>query len=83
MERVATPATYELVGEQIRRAIHIGTYLPGDKLPAERQLAADLKAHQTDVAEKIIGSVVVDAHHTTEAQLLAKAREFYAEFNKK
>ena len=46
-------------------------------------LLADLKAHHHDVAEKIIGSVVVDAHHTTENQLLAKAREFYAEFNRK
>ena len=46
-------------------------------------LIADLKAHHPDVAEKIVGSVVVDAHHTTENQLLAKARDFYAEFNKK
>ena len=42
-----------------------------------------LKDHHSDVAGKIVGSVVVDAHHTTEAQLLAKAREFYAEFNRK
>ena len=47
------------------------------------QLVADLKDHHPDVAGKIIGSVVVDAHHTTEDQLLAKAREFYAEFNQK
>ena len=47
------------------------------------QLVADLKEHHLDVACKIIGSVVVDAHHTTEDQLLAKARDFYAEFNKK
>ena len=46
-------------------------------------LIADLKAHHADLAEKIIGSVVVDAHHSTEDQLLAKARDFYAEFNKK
>lgn len=46
-------------------------------------LLADLKAHHADVAEKIIGSVIVDAHHTTEEQLIAKAREFYAEFNSK
>jgi hypothetical protein len=38
---------------------------------------------RTDVAEKVIGSVLVDAHHTTEAQLLAKASDFYAEFNRK
>lgn len=45
-------------------------------------LIADLKAHHSDVADRIIGSVVVDAHHTTENQLLAKARDFYAEVNK-
>ena len=37
-------------------------------------LLADLKAHHSDVAARIIGSVVVDAHHTTENQLLAKAQ---------
>jgi len=47
------------------------------------QLHADLKEHHSDVAEKIVGSVVVDAHHTTEDQLLAKARDFYADFNRK
>ena len=47
------------------------------------QLLADLKDHHPDVAEKVIGSVLVDAHHTTESQLLAKARDFYAEYNRK
>jgi len=50
---------------------------------AMEMLLADLKAHHADVAEKVIGSVVVDAHHTTENQLLARAREFYAEYNRK
>lgn len=53
MERVATPATYELVSEQIRRAIHIGTYLPGDKLPAERQLAEQMGVSRTTVREAL------------------------------
>ena len=35
-------------------------------------LLADLKDHHPDVAAKVIGSVVVDAHHTTEDQLLAR-----------
>jgi hypothetical protein len=46
-------------------------------------LLGDLKAHHPDMAAKIIESVVVDAHHTTENQPLAKARDFYAEFNRK
>ena len=53
MERVATPSTYELVSEQIRRAIHIGTYLPGDKLPAERQLAEQMGVSRTTVREAL------------------------------
>jgi len=47
------------------------------------QLLANLSGHHPDVAAKVIDSVVVDAHHTTENQLLAKAREFYAESNRK
>jgi len=50
---------------------------------AMEMLHADLKAHHPDVAATVIGAVVVDAHHTTEDQLLAKARDFYAEFNRK
>ena len=38
------------------------------------QLEADLKAHHQDIAGRIIGSAVVDEHHLTENQLLAKAR---------
>ncbi len=34
--------------------------------------------HHPGVAGRIIGSLVVDEHHLTEGQLLAKAREFYA-----
>jgi hypothetical protein len=37
-----------------------------------------LKLHHPEMAKRIIGSLVVDEHHRTEGQLLAKAREFYA-----
>ena len=37
-----------------------------------------LKLHHPEVAGRVIGSLVVDEHHMTEGQLLAKAREFYA-----
>ncbi len=37
-----------------------------------------LKLHHPDQARHIIGSLVVDEHHLTEDQLLAKALEFYA-----
>jgi microcystin degradation protein MlrC len=53
------------------------------KSSAMYHLLADLKAHHPDVAAKVVGSVVVDAHHTTEGELLAHARKFYSEFNAK
>jgi hypothetical protein len=45
---------------------------------AMEQLLADLKQNHPDVVEHVVSLVVVDAHHTTEGQLLARAREFYA-----
>ena len=36
-----------------------------------------LKHHHPQEAQRIIGSVVVDEHHLTEGELLAKARDFY------
>ena len=38
-----------------------------------------LKHHRPELAGRIIGTEVVDEHHLTDAQLLAKAREFYAD----
>jgi hypothetical protein len=42
------------------------------------QFTAWLKAHRPALADRIIGSRVVDEHHLTEGQLLAKARAIYA-----
>jgi hypothetical protein len=42
------------------------------------QFVAWLKIHHAELAKRIIGALVVDQHHLTEAQLLAKARDFYA-----
>ena len=41
-------------------------------------LLAELKEHHPEVAKRVAGAIVVDASHLTEDQLLAKAREFYA-----
>lgn len=46
-------ATYELVVEQIRRVIYLGRYLPGDKLPPERELAQQLGVSRTTLREAI------------------------------
>ena len=75
---------YEAVAKTLRGAEQLLLFGSGTgKSSAMKQLLADLKDHHPDVAGKVVGSVVVDAHHTTEGQLLAKAREFYAEFNRK
>jgi hypothetical protein len=37
-----------------------------------------LGQHRPELAKRIVGTVVVDEHHLTEAELLAQAREFYA-----
>jgi hypothetical protein len=42
------------------------------------QFVAWVKVHHPETAKRIIGALVVDGHHLTESQLLAKAREFYA-----
>jgi hypothetical protein len=42
------------------------------------QFVAWLKESRPLIAQRIVGSVVVDEHHLTEAQLLAKAREFFS-----
>jgi GntR family transcriptional repressor for pyruvate dehydrogenase complex len=44
---------YELVVEQLRRAIHMGTYVPGDKLPPERELAQRLEVSRASVREAV------------------------------
>jgi hypothetical protein len=43
------------------------------------QFIAWFKLHHPDQAKRIIGSLVVDESHLTDDQLLAKARDFYAQ----
>ena len=75
---------YEAIAKTLRGAEQILLFGSGTgKSSAMEQLVADLTEHHADVAAKIIGTVKVDASHTTDNQLLAKAREFYDDFNKK
>ncbi len=53
MKRIEPSPVYELVVERIRRAIHIGSYVPGDRLPPERALAEQLGVSRTTVREAI------------------------------
>jgi DNA-binding FadR family transcriptional regulator len=53
IEAVDLVAAHEVVTERLRHAIHIGTYLPGDKLPPERTLAQQLGVSRMTVREAI------------------------------
>ena len=46
------------------------------------QFIAWSNVHHPELSKRIVGSVVVDESHLTEEQLLAKAREFYANAGK-
>ena len=51
MATIRAPASYELVVDQIRRAIQMGRFLAGEKLPPERELADQLGVSRTTVRE--------------------------------
>lgn len=53
MEAIRTPASYELVVEQIRRTIRTGRFVAGQKLPPERELARQLGVSRTTVREAL------------------------------
>ena len=53
IEPVRPTAAHELVVSQVRRAIQLGRFVPGDKLPPERQLAQQLGVSRTTVREAV------------------------------
>ncbi|MBV8144951.1 MAG: winged helix-turn-helix transcriptional regulator, partial [Gammaproteobacteria bacterium] len=53
LEPIKAVATYELVTNQIQRAVHLGLLVPGDRLPAERALAQQLGVARMTVREAI------------------------------
>jgi hypothetical protein len=70
---------YEAVVKTLRGARQILMFGAGTGASsAMEQLLAELKRNHHDLAERVVGSIVVDEHHLTEDQLLAKAREFFA-----
>jgi hypothetical protein len=70
---------FEPIAKALMAGSHILIFGAGTGMSSEMdQFNAWLTIHQPDLARRIIGRVVVDEHHLTEDQLLAKAREFYA-----
>lgn len=53
IHRIEHATAHELVVDQIRRAIQLGRFLPGEKLPAERDLADLLGVSRATVREAI------------------------------
>ena len=75
---------YEAIAKTLEGAEQILLFGSGiGRSSAMEQLLNELKYNHSRIAKKVIGSVVVDAHHTTGDQLLAKAREFYDKLNRK
>ena len=69
---------YEAVAKTLHGAQQILMFGNGTGASsAMEQLLAELKRHHKDLAERVVGSIVVDEHHLTEDQLLAKARELF------
>ncbi|MEE9300289.1 MAG: FadR/GntR family transcriptional regulator [Alphaproteobacteria bacterium] len=50
---ITASAAYELVAEHIRRAIQLSRFVPGDKLPPERELARQLNVSRATLREAI------------------------------
>jgi DNA-binding FadR family transcriptional regulator len=53
LKPLAVPPAYELVLNRLRRAIHLGIYGPGDKLPPERAHAEQLGISRVTLREAI------------------------------
>lgn len=53
LQPVGQTPTRELVADALRRAIHMGLYAPGERLPSERQLAAQLEVARGNVRAAI------------------------------
>jgi hypothetical protein len=70
---------FEPVAKALQAAGQILIFGTGTGTSSEmEQFIAWLKLHHPEAAGRIIGSLAVDEHHLTKDQLLAKAREFYA-----
>ena len=70
---------YEFVAAMLRGADRVLVFgRSTGESSAMDQLVAYLNHHHCDVAERVVGCVVIDVRHRTEGQLLAHAREYLA-----
>lgn len=70
---------YEAIAKTLKDAQKILVFGSGTGASsAMEQLLVELKRRHHDIAERIVGSLVVDEQHLSEDQILAKAREYYS-----
>ncbi len=70
---------FEPVAKALQPAGQILVFGSGTGMSSEMdQFITWMAGHHPELAQRIIGSLVVDEHHLTTDQLLEKAREFYA-----
>ncbi len=77
-EKAAPGSFFEPVARALKDAHQVLIFGTGTGTSSEMdQFTTWLKKHHANLAERIVGTLTIDEHHLTEAQLLAKAREFY------
>jgi hypothetical protein len=70
---------FEPVAAALKAAAKILVFGTGKGTSSEmEQFVSWLRKHHAEMAARVVGSVVIDENHLSEAQLLLKAREFYA-----
>jgi hypothetical protein len=70
---------YDAVAKTLRGAEQILMFGPGTGASSAMvQLLAELQRHYPELAKRVVGTVPIDEKHATEPELLAKARDFYA-----
>lgn len=70
---------YEAIAQTLRGAEQVLLFGSGTGASsAMEQLRLELVRHHRDLADRIVGAVVLDEQHLTEDQLMARAREVYA-----
>jgi len=60
---IAAPRLYQRIAEEIARLIDAGTFRPGDRLPAERDLARSLDVSRSSLREAL-GALEIDGRIT-------------------
>jgi len=70
---------FEPVARALQGAGQIVVFGSGKGMSSEmEQFIAWLKVHHHELAKRVVGSAIIDEHHLTASQLLARARELYS-----